>query len=80
MAIVEILLLICMLAILFLFYISWRNELVYKYRIRIVNEMAKDINSEEDFYKYDSLVKYSYNKMLWEIFKFKWEYKDGKIV
>ena len=79
MGIMHILLII---GVLFGFYMLYRNELVFRVRMRISQEIH-EINTKQirlqkqvDESLYEVFEKYSYNKMMYQLLKFSWTLEE----
>lgn len=62
----------------FMCYILFRNDLVFNARIKLLDDISllaqKDIEAGRQWYwRYRAFEKYPYIKMVWQLWKFKWE-------
>lgn len=79
MIIIKGLILSLILCIVFYLYTLYRNELVANTKYRLINEFYNKYNSgtHNNFNDLLSIFrKYSYDKMFWQLFKFKWTLKE----
>jgi len=73
---------LCLIGVLFCIYMLVRNQLVYNERtnlstkIGIMNCIDIDNNKNGYHWRYDALSLYSYNKMLFQLLKFKWSWSE----
>ena len=76
--------LVVFVSLLFLLYMTYRNFVVYNERTKLIVIMSamngKEIDngtwSSSNRWRSNALDLYSYNKMLWQLNKFKWSFKD----
>lgn len=68
------LIVICCIVLIFV-YMFIRNDLVFDARMKIISEISQKGKND-----YAPLDNYSYDKMMWQLLKFKWVLtEDGKI-